>query len=1220
MRQRCARSMRLAPGVRPRFCNGPRRSRRAAALTAMLAFAFVCTSLWNTALGAPGEPIESLTLDAASKLSQIRGSQQPAVVLFRHQSCTLCSQLMVFWDKMSLQLPAGSTWHADCDANPNICESCGVRAGHLSEESPILKAWTGELFVPYDGADIATGGPRAIIDWLMSYPDWDLGAKGTAALNSADLIDNTASLTRGKLQPWTGQALPAQIFLPSVAPTGIAKKRGKWPVIINFHGGNDGPWVAMEQQSLAYQLVNNKSYAASFPFIAILPCTECTRDGKMVPYGNAMYGGGRPNFGECGFTPRNLLRVDRLLKEALLRLNGDTHRVILTSTSYGGRGLYWYAASRPHVFAALVPMAASISPNVALAEGICCNSGAPSCCPAVWHFVGGNDRPSMVKGHDDWDEIYRWQQKVRWRKTDYKYTRYAWAPAPRQKEYSYMTGHAPYDLAWPDPALQEWMLKRVCQKCRGPPPNPASGPDTSWKASIDSESNNVLTLLKGRRKSWVKTMKEKRARRKRMKTKRKKRRKVSMKKAQKNKPAKAKARRRKTQTIGANKDVRGAGARRGKRKRSRAAKPISKQAKTSDGKDSKTTLHSFIRRGDLASVRQLLQKGASLAEQDINDKSRTPLHVAAHHGQQEIVQLLLRSGAEVNAGEVANWRPLHEVAHTGHLGIGKLLMKSGADVNAKADGGWTSLHQAAGNGHPDFVSFLIDNGIDVNAASLKEGFTALHIAAQMKRSQVAKVLLMRGADRSKTDVGGHTALQYALQHNDMLTVSILQQAPMQQSPNEARSKSAKAYSCDIEDLQYSASGLWSVPSACEALDLSRARIGQRQMAALSEALAPEKTPSLSTLNLSFNNLGDESVIHIAAIVKRNSLVRVELAAIGITSRGLGKLAKALAGGKTGSVLEYLELSGNQIGDDGVKRLCMYLLRDANKARALSLLALHANGISDDGAIQLSKALPYTRISYVGLNMNKIGDRGARAFSMAISNAESSVSILKLNNNQIGDPGATDLSEALTLFRAKNQHGKRVKGDVKRIQLQIAGNDRISTSTLEKFSAARWMNKGIGPIHFFMPGQQISTKITGVTMASFVADPIKYEEEEQRARNGASASADALIFPHANLKHAFVLFTKPKCKSCKILKNMWRSLSKKVSLHGRLWLISCASHEGICEKYGVKPGDQRASLEVWGPGGRIIKYQGSLSPKRIGKFIRGYIKAKKSSDKSRVDEL
>ena len=226
-------------------------------------------------------------------------------------------------------------------------------------------------------------------------------------------------------------------------------------------------------QAFAYRLEQNASYAAAFPFLAVLPCTECAADGTMVPFGNVLYPGGRPQFGQVGFTPRNLRRVDRVVAAALAAFGGDPERISLTSTSYGGRGLYWYAAARPEYLAALVPMAASCSPNHLLAEGICCASGEARCCPPVWHVVGAND-PGTVHHHDAWHATFEAQQRSGRRSADYRYVRYAWAPPPRQTAYAHMTGHAPYELAWGDdlPQLQEWLLRQRCVGCRGPPREP----------------------------------------------------------------------------------------------------------------------------------------------------------------------------------------------------------------------------------------------------------------------------------------------------------------------------------------------------------------------------------------------------------------------------------------------------------------------------------------------------------------------------------------------------------------------------------------------------------------------------------------------------------------------------------------------------------------------------------------------------------------------------
>ena len=334
-----------------------------------------------------------------------------------------------YWQQLSWSLPPGTVWRGDCGEEPKACDACGDAAA--------VKAWTGDGFVAYP-AGAPKDGP-SLMAWLQ---DLDRAAPPPgAAIDGAPPPepDNSRRVPKGRLAPWTGQALPALVFRPTAKPDAAAKKRRRTPTLLYFHGGNDGPEyaakfqsvayyldtdkqfarafpflylhggndgpeVAAKFQSVAYYLETDKQFAKAFPFLFLQPCTECQRDRTMVHRGNFLYAAEdattRPAFGEVGFTNRNLVRVDRVLEAALAKFQGDPKRVILTSTSYGGRGLYHYAAKRPGVFAALVPMAASLYPTPSLARSLCCESGAPECCPAVRHFVGANDRPLMVGGHD----------------------------------------------------------------------------------------------------------------------------------------------------------------------------------------------------------------------------------------------------------------------------------------------------------------------------------------------------------------------------------------------------------------------------------------------------------------------------------------------------------------------------------------------------------------------------------------------------------------------------------------------------------------------------------------------------------------------------------------------------------------------------------------------------------------------------------------------------
>ena len=71
----------------------------------------------------------------------------------------------------------------------------------------------------------------------------------------------------------------------------------------------------------------------------------------------------------------------------------------------------------------------------------------------------------------------------------------------------------------------------------------------------------------------------------------------------------------------------------------------------------------------------------------------TPLHWAVEHGQNQVVELLLASGADVNAKDDGDRTPLYIATLKGFREVAKLLLTNHADVNA-ASKGTTPLRQA----------------------------------------------------------------------------------------------------------------------------------------------------------------------------------------------------------------------------------------------------------------------------------------------------------------------------------------------------------------------------------------------------------------------------------------------------------------------------------------------------------------------------------------------
>ena len=86
------------------------------------------------------------------------------------------------------------------------------------------------------------------------------------------------------------------------------------------------------------------------------------------------------------------------------------------------------------------------------------------------------------------------------------------------------------------------------------------------------------------------------------------------------------------------------------------------------------------------------------------------------------VELLLASGAAVNAQGSIFGAPIHMAALTGQKALVQMLIDKGADVSSRSDDGQTPLYQAAKKGSTDVAELLLARRADVNART-KSGYT-----------------------------------------------------------------------------------------------------------------------------------------------------------------------------------------------------------------------------------------------------------------------------------------------------------------------------------------------------------------------------------------------------------------------------------------------------------------------------------------------------------------
>ncbi|XP_041932384.1 transient receptor potential cation channel, subfamily N, member 1 [Alosa sapidissima] len=181
-------------------------------------------------------------------------------------------------------------------------------------------------------------------------------------------------------------------------------------------------------------------------------------------------------------------------------------------------------------------------------------------------------------------------------------------------------------------------------------------------------------------------------------------------------------------------------------------------------------LHAAAKRGHTAVVKALLLKGAQV---DATTKDGlTALHVAVQYCKPLVVQMLLGFGAKVqlNGGKDQE-TPLHIAARVKEgEKVAEMLLKSGADVNAEQENGETAMHVAARHGSLQMLRSLIEEGGDLTWKS-KAGENPLHVAVRHCHAPIVEEILSyltreRSLDRAQCCVRqqnqrGETSLHLA---------------------------------------------------------------------------------------------------------------------------------------------------------------------------------------------------------------------------------------------------------------------------------------------------------------------------------------------------------------------------------------------------------------------------------------------------------------------------
>ncbi len=176
-----------------------------------------------------------------------------------------------------------------------------------------------------------------------------------------------------------------------------------------------------------------------------------------------------------------------------------------------------------------------------------------------------------------------------------------------------------------------------------------------------------------------------------------------------------------------------------------------------------SALHMAAMRGGADAVRLLVRRGADVNVATLG--GRMPLHLAAAHCNRNIVQntcaALLEAGADVNARSGSGCTPLWSAAVAMRSELVEFLLRHGAELDARDHKGRTTLMYVAQHGvGEDVVGRLLAHGADVNARDT-EGRTALMYVSFSACQSAMELLLDGGADIDLQDMRGTTALMYA---------------------------------------------------------------------------------------------------------------------------------------------------------------------------------------------------------------------------------------------------------------------------------------------------------------------------------------------------------------------------------------------------------------------------------------------------------------------------
>ena len=145
--------------------------------------------------------------------------------------------------------------------------------------------------------------------------------------------------------------------------------------------------------------------------------------------------------------------------------------------------------------------------------------------------------------------------------------------------------------------------------------------------------------------------------------------------------------------------------------------------------------------------RRLIKEGVDVNYDGYN---RSPLGNAARNGNENIVNLLLQNGANINFESERDNNPLQNAVKYDKAATARILLQHGAEPNCVSDFEMMMpLHRAIANNRPSMVELLLNFGADMHAKPEKRRMSAFTYAVSHGCMDCVKAFLAHGVDYSR---------------------------------------------------------------------------------------------------------------------------------------------------------------------------------------------------------------------------------------------------------------------------------------------------------------------------------------------------------------------------------------------------------------------------------------------------------------------------------------